>query len=79
MSKHSFNYPKEFTPGQITFSIGIFEWVDSKKKGKLKKSKAKVRVRASITDKTKALELAASICRDLNNDVYTGPKNVTIK
>lgn len=78
--KHGFS--GACAPGQryggfgLTFSLGIFEWVPTKKG--LKKSAVKVRVKGPTSKpelvEAKAREIAAA----LDAGTYSGPKNVSV-
>lgn len=62
---------------QVTFSVGCFQWVQSKT-GRPKRSKAKVRVRGLCQSSDAVFAKAREICEQLDAGTYRGPKTVFV-
>lgn len=62
---------------QSAFSVGIFEWVPTKRGDGAKRGAVKVRVRGSCAHPQRVYDKAAEIAQALDTGTYTGPKVVS--
>lgn len=77
VGKHDFD--RDIIEGwNITFSVGIFQWILSADGKHMKKGKAKVRVSGLVIDKQRVFEVAESIVNDLDSGNWDGRKTVRL-
>jgi hypothetical protein len=68
----------ESSAGQETFSVGIFEWVETRNKIGVKRGPVKVRVKGRYSHPQAVYDKAQEIASDLDAGTYNGPKNVSV-
>ncbi len=82
LNKH--DYDGQCTPGSgnsaayNSFSVGIFKWVAKSGGNGLKRTKAIVRVKGSVSAPQNVYEKAKEICEQLDNGTYNGKKTITV-
>ncbi len=81
---NKYDYDGMCTPGSgnsasyNTFSVGIFKWVAKSNGTELKRTKAIVRVKGSVSAPQNVYEKATEICEQLDNGTYSGKKTITV-
>ncbi len=63
---------------QLTFSVGIFEWIPKSGGKGVKKSAVKVRVTGPCSNPEAVKAKAEEIVAQLDAGTYSGPKNVKV-
>lgn len=64
---------------QMTFSVGVFEWVTTRSGAGIKRGPVKVRVSGPVQDAPRVYDRANQIVVELDAGHYAGPKNVKVK